>query len=131
MVTVIDSFGLKKWHLRRFRKSAEKLIRSTTERTFASKIAKDYQRRIVKYHDRLFEFLQHDNVAWNNNNAEHAIKRFAILRRSIGSVSTANGMQEHLVLLSICETLRRKHLSFLHFLLSQSVDLDRFADSSH
>jgi hypothetical protein len=28
----------------------------------------------------LFTFLDHDGVPWNNNNAEHAVKRFADYR---------------------------------------------------
>jgi len=128
VVAVIDRFGLKKRHLGKFRKPADRFIGSITEQIFVSKIAKNYQQRIAKYHDRLFEFLKHDNVAWNNNNAEYAIKRFAMLRKNIGNLSTANGIHDYLILLSICETLRRKNLSFLGFLLSQSVDLDRFAE---
>jgi len=33
-------------------------------------------------------FLSHDGVPWNNNNAEHAIKAFARLRRAIEGLST-------------------------------------------
>jgi hypothetical protein len=131
IVAAIDKFGLKKRHLGRFRKPADKFVSSTIERTFVSRIAEGYQQRIAKHRDKLFEFLKHDNIAWSNNNAEHAIKRFAMLRRSIGNTSTGSGIQEYLILLSICETLRRKHLSFLRFLLSQSVDLDRFTESGH
>lgn len=128
IVAAIDKFGLKKRHLGKFRKPTEEFISSIAEWSLVSEIAKGYQQRITKYHDKLFEFLKHDGVAWSNNNAEHAIKRFAMLRRVIGNVSTGNGVQEYLILLSICETLRRKNLSFLRFLLSQSVDLDQFSE---
>lgn len=127
IVAAIDKFGLKKRHLGKFRKPADEYVSSITKRPLASEVAKGYQQRIAKYHDKLFEFLKHDGVAWSNNNAEHAIKRFAMLRRTIGNASTGNGVQDYLILLSICETLRRKHLSFLRFLLSQSVDLEQFA----
>jgi hypothetical protein len=51
--------------------------------------------------DKLFTFLDYDGVPWNNNNAEHAIKAFARLRRTIGGTSTAKGIEEYLMLLSI------------------------------
>jgi len=127
IVTAIDRFGFKKRHLGKFRKHADEFVSSVTKQPLTSEVAKGYQQRITKYHDKLFEFLKHDGVAWSNNNAEHAIKRFAMLRQIIGNTSTGNGVQDYLILLSICETLRRRHLSFLRFLLSQSVDLDQFA----
>jgi len=129
IVEVIDKYGLKKSHLGKFRKNADKFVRSVADRTLESEVAISYQRRIVNYRDKLFEFLNHDGVAWNNNNAEQAIKRFAMLRRAIGGASTGNGIQQYLVLLSICETLRRKSMSFLRFLLSQSIDLNEFVAS--
>ncbi|MFZ3136424.1 MAG: hypothetical protein WA126_03415 [Thermodesulfovibrionales bacterium] len=70
----------------------------------------------------------HDGVPWNNNNAEHAIKRFVSLRRVIGGSSTAKGIQEYLVLLSICETLRLRNASFLKFLISGATDIDKFLE---
>jgi len=87
-----------------------------------------YQKRFAKNRDRLFTFLDHDGVPWNNNNAEHAIKAFARLRNIVGGTSTVKGMQEYLILLSISETCKNKGLNFLQFLLSQESDVDRFAD---
>jgi len=82
----------------------------------------------MKYKGKLFTFLDHDGVPWNNNNAEHAIKRFVALRRVIGGVSTAKGIQEYLVILSICETLRLRNASFFRFLLSGATDIDKFLE---
>lgn len=45
-----------------------------------SPVAQKYQKRIQKSGAKLFTFLDHDGVPWNNNNAEHAIKRFAKYR---------------------------------------------------
>lgn len=130
IVETIDKYGLKKRHLGKFTKNANTFLDTIANRQFDSELAQGFQRRITKYCDKLFLFLNHDNVAWNNNNAEQAIKRFAILRRIIGGASTEKGVQEYLVLLSICETLRRKNLSFLGFLLSQSTDLHDFIENA-
>ena len=68
-------------------------------------------------------------MPWNNNNAEHAIKHFVYLREVIGGTSTAKGIQEYLVLLSICETLRLRNVSFLKFLISGATDIDDYMES--
>ena len=72
------------------------------------------------------EFLDYDSVPWNNNNAEHAIKAFAAVRKGIGGTSTEKGIQEYLILLSICETCKYKGVSFLGFLRSGEKDIDAF-----
>ena len=59
----------------------------------------------------------------NNNNAEHAIKAFARLRNVIGSSSTANGIEEYLVLLSISETCKLKGKDVLGFMRSGVTEL--------
>src|ERR687897_79283 len=101
-------FGLKRYHLQKFKRKAESFLRHVAEQVFQSEIAAAYQRRFERNHARLFTFLDHDGVPWNNNNAEHAIKAFARLRRVIGSSSTAKGIGEYLVLLSINETRKLK-----------------------
>ena len=53
---------------------------------------------------KLFTFLDHNEVPWNNNNAEHAIKAFVRLRRGLGGKSSAKSIRDYLVLLSISET---------------------------
>ena len=36
--------------------------------------------RLLKWQNKLFTFIRHDSVPWNNNNAENAIKQFAYYR---------------------------------------------------
>jgi hypothetical protein len=78
----------------------------------------------------LFTFLDYDGIPWNNNNAEHAIKAFVGLRNIIGGSSTAKGLREYLVLLSVSETCKYKGVSFLDFLLSQESDVDKLISRS-
>ena len=84
---------------------------------------RNFQRRFVKYKEKLFLFLNYDGIPWNNNNAEHAIKRFVFLRNIINGLSTEESIKEYLVLLSICETLRLNNKSFLKFLVAKSADI--------
>ena len=65
-------------------------------------------------------------MPWNNNNAENAVKKFAFLRRVIGGSSTEEGIKEYLILLSVCETLKRKNIGFLGFLRARQPDLNEF-----
>ena len=77
----------------------------------------------------MFTFLSHDGVPWNNNNAEHAIKVFARLRRAIEGLSTTKGIEEYLILLSVCQTCKYSGLDFLDFLRSAETDVGTFAAS--
>jgi hypothetical protein len=71
--------------------------------------------------------LDHDGVPWNNNNAENAIRAFAELRRVIGGTCTEKGLREYLVLLSVCETCKRRGINFLDFMLSGQTNIEESA----
>jgi hypothetical protein len=129
MIASIDKYGLKKRHLNKHRIAAQRFLERTFTRDFSSPLAKNYQRRLNKNREKLFVFLEYDGVPWNNNNAEHAIKRFAFLRKVIGGSSTAKGIKEYLVLLSICETLRLRGVSIVRFLMSGAINIDAFTES--
>jgi hypothetical protein len=127
IVKSVDRFGLRTRHLRKHRSAVDRFFKEILGRTYQTEVATGYQKRFGKNRDRLFTFLDHDGVPWNNNNAEHAIKAFARLRNIFGGTSTVKGMQEYLILLSISETCKNKGVSFLDFLLSGESDVDRFS----
>jgi hypothetical protein len=89
--------------------------------------AKKIVERLQKNRSTLFTFLDYDDIPWNNNNAEHAIKAFATLRRVIDGTTTENGLRDFLVLLGLCETCKYKKIDFLDFLLSGSRDISAFS----
>jgi len=126
IIETVDRYGLKKRHLNKHCGKVRRFFAGVSSKPYSSEIAHGYQRRLVKYEHKLFAFLKHDGVPWNNNNAENAVKRFVFLRRLIGGSSTEKGIKEYLVLLSIRETLRRKSISFLEFLLARQPDLGSF-----
>jgi predicted RecB family nuclease len=127
IVESVDRFGLKTRHLRKHRPAVDRFFGEILGRVYQTEVATGYQKRFAKNRDRLFTFLDHDGVPWNNNNAEHAIKAFARLRNIFGGTSTVKGMREYLILLSISETCRNKGVRFLDFLLSEESDVDQFA----
>jgi len=118
IVGTIDRFGLKVRYLRKHREQASAWLRALRRSPWKSAIAEKFRKRIVKYDDRLFTFLDYDGVPWNNNNAENAIKPFAKYRRLVRGRITEPGLRDYLVLLSIAHTCKYRSVSLLEFLLS-------------
>jgi hypothetical protein len=127
MIETIDKQGLKKRFLTRHVSEVEKFFRWLAAEKFDSETALGYQKRFEKNRGKLFTFLAHDGVPWNNNNAENAIRAFAELRRVTGGTWTEKGLREYLVLLSICETCKRRGINFLHFMLSGETNIEQSA----
>jgi hypothetical protein len=71
----------------------------------------------------MFTFLDYDNVPWNNNNAEHAIKRFAKYRRNADGLYSERSLGEYLVLASVLETCEFNNVNSMRFLLSKETTL--------
>lgn len=126
IVRTIDEHGLKHYYLKRHKAEVEDFFHILREQSVSSDAAEALQLRLLRHQDKLFTFLHYDGVPWNNNNAEHAIKQFAHYReRTVGTVR-AQGLHNHLVLLSICQTCRYRDVEFLRFLMSKEQDVDAF-----
>jgi hypothetical protein len=126
MVETIDQFGLKAHFLRKHKLFVEHFYKELSKCDYQSAITIHYKKRFEKNRDKIFTFLDHDGIPWNNNNAEHAIKAFAALRKGLGGTSSEKGIGEYLTLLSICETCKYKGIRFLDFLRSGEQDIDVF-----
>ena len=129
MVETIDKHGLKTKFLSKHKRNAEAFLDWIAKREITSDVAQGYKSRIEKYGERLFTFLDYDGVPWNNNNAENALKLVASRRRLFGTSVSEAGLKDYLVFLSIYQTLRRKGISLLRFLLSGETDLEKFVAS--
>jgi hypothetical protein len=127
MVETVDRRGLKKRFLGKYRARVQRFYNCLDRTRGLSEAAIKVMDRLKKNRNKLFTFLHFDSVPWNNNNAEHAIKAFAALRRVIDGKTTEKSLNDFLVLLSICETCKYKNLSFLDFLRSGSTDIDEFS----
>src|SRR5260370_37861317 len=125
----VDRFGLKTHHMRKHRRSVYRFYDALSKRDFQTEVAVGYRKRYEKTSHRLVTVLDYGGVPWNNNNAEHAIKSFVRLRNVIGGKSSAKGMREYLVLLSVCESCKYKGVSFIDFLRSRESDVNAFADA--
>jgi predicted RecB family nuclease len=129
MVETVDRRGLKKRFLGKYRTSVHRFYNRLADFLVTSEAAEKLVSRLQKNRNKMFTFLDFDDVPWNNNNAEHAVKAFASVRRVIEGPTTEKGLRDFLVLLSICETCKCKNVDFLEFLRSGSKDIDSFAAS--
>ena len=129
MVETVDRYGLKPHFLRKHLVFVDRFYRQLSGTDFQSESARSIKKRFEKNRDKLFTFLVHDGVPWNNNNAEHAVKAFAMLRRVIQGVTSEKGIRDYLVLLSISQTCKYKEVDFLDFLRSGEKDIHAFANS--
>ena len=129
IVATIDQHGLKRWHLSKHKRDVDRFFESVVSAEYRSELAESYRERLLRNRGKLFTFLDHDQVPWNNNNAEHAVKEFAHYREyADGQISEA-GLSDYLVLLSVRLTCKYKGVSFLKFMLSRETDIDVFRDN--
>ena len=129
MVETVDRHGLKSHFLKKHLVSVDRFFRRLSDTNLQSESAGTIKERLEKNREKLFTFLVYDGVPWNNNNAEHAVKAFAMLRHIIAGVTSEKGIRDYLVLLSICQTCKYKGLDFLDFLRSGDKDIEAFANS--
>jgi Transposase IS66 family len=123
MVETVDIRGLKSRYLRKHKSPTRRFLKSVASTDLTSPLADKYKKRFQKSGEKMFTFLDHDGVPWNNNNAEHAIKRFAKYRRDADGRFTARTLEEYLVLASVFETCEFNNVNVLQFLLSKEATL--------
>jgi hypothetical protein len=128
IVLTIDRYGLRRRHLHKYAESASRLCSAIADRQFTSATAVKYHKRFDKYRDKIFTFLNYDDVPWNNNNAEHAVHHFAKLRRFMDGTFTRDSVQELLVLLTVIQTCEYRRVNAQKFLLSGDQQLRGISD---
>jgi Transposase IS66 family/RNase_H superfamily len=122
IVETIDRHGLKKFYLQKHKGSAQQFLSEVASLDCSTEVGSALKKRIDKNKDKLFTFLDHDGVPWNNNNAEHAVRAFTRLRNGMAT-STPKGTTDYCILLSLQQTLRYRGIEFLEFLRSGRTDM--------
>jgi hypothetical protein len=102
-----------------------RLVESLSARSDA---AQALRQRLLKYRAKLFTFLDYDGIPWNNNNAENAIKRFALYRAHASGMMKESGLEQFLTLLGVCQTCKYKGINFWKFLSSRKQNIDGFSE---
>jgi predicted RecB family nuclease len=123
IIMTVDKHGLRRKFLEAHGAEVTALGDLLGRQSFSSDAAESLRERLLKCWDRLFTFIHHDGVSWNNNYAENAIRYFAYYREKVKGIMTIEGLQEYLILLSVFETCRYRGISFLKFLVSRETDL--------
>jgi len=123
-VESIDQHGLKRRHLKRHNREVNQFFSRLERAVFVSDAANNLRERLLKNSEKLFTFISHDGVSWNNNCAENAIKHFAYYRQNHKGQLTERGLEDYLVLLSLFQTCRYKGVSFLKAMLSKDRNLE-------
>jgi len=130
IIETIDRFGLKTHFLKKHKVQATRFYNRLGTREYKTELARKAQERFRRNQGKLFTFLDHDDIPWNNNNAEHAVKAFAALRNVIEPHSTESSIHDYLVLLSICQTCEYRGIDFLQFLRSGEKRVDDYVHKS-
>ena len=109
IIETIDQCGLKTKFLRGHKPSVENFYEQLSSCDYKTDVAIYYQERFNKNRNKLFTFLDYDDVPWNNNNAEHTIKAFAKLRRILEHETEDKGINDEfsflISLLSMCSEI--------------------------
>jgi predicted RecB family nuclease len=126
IVVTIDKYGLKKRHLNKHNKQVAKFFDDVLSKDYISETARQYQKRLARNRDKLFLFLNHDNISWNNNAVEHAIKLLATHKNKNLAFFRESRMEEYLKIMSIYQTCKYKGVSFLKFMISREKDIDSY-----
>lgn len=121
IVAAVDEVGLKAVKLRRFKKPIATFFLRLNATIYSSEAAEGFRLRLLKNESRLFTFIDHDNVPWNNNNAEHAMKHIAWFRDENCNLHTPHSIRNHLVLMGMYVTCVYRDIPFLKFLLSRKL----------
>ncbi len=121
IVTAVDEFGLRATKLSRFKKSVTNFFDQLDAKVYLSEVAEDFRLRLLRNRARLFTFIDHDQIPWNNNNAEHAMKPVSRFREETRSLHTVSSIKNHLLLLGIYVTCQYRGISFFKFLLSRKL----------
>ena len=129
IVATIDKYGLKKRHLNKHNKQVTRFFEDVLSRDYISETARQYQKRLARNKDKLFFFLNHDNISWNNNAVEHAIKLLATHKNKNLAFFRESRMEEYLKIMSIYQTCKYKGVSFLKFMISREKDIDSYCGS--
>jgi hypothetical protein len=129
IVDTIDQRGLKKRFLRNHKLEVDRFYRKIAQFDCQSEEAIKCRHRFERNRSKLFTFLNHDGIPWNNNNAEHAIKGLIKLRVNTRGSFTESSIKNNLILLSICQTCKYSNLDFFEFLRTGNTDIYSFAES--
>jgi hypothetical protein len=122
----VNRWGLKSRFLKKHLKAVDCLYSKVIDVAGGrSDLVEKYKKRFTRYRDSLFLFLTEDDIPWNNNMAERALRHLSV-QQKISGCFVGSGASVYLRLLGIFQTCRFQDKPFLQFLLSGEKDVDQF-----
>lgn len=128
IIKTVDRCGLKKRYLSIHKDKVALFFTKLLNAEYRSEITKSYKARILKYKESLFQFIDHDDVSWNNSIAEHAIKLLSTHTNKTLFFYRSKTLEEYLIILSIYQTCCYNEISFLKFLLSKEKNIIKYVE---
>lgn len=126
IIQTVHKRGLKKYFLAKYRKNIDGFYKKHIDnKVYKSEPCKLYQKRLIRYRNSLFTFIEHDNISWHNNTAERGLRHICKQLSISGSLHQTL-TPHYLRLVSILQTCRFQGKSFFKFLLSKERDIDEF-----
>jgi len=119
IIATVDKYGLKTKHFQKHIKETETFYKKYLLLEHNSELSIKYAKRLKKHWEELWLFLRYDDVPWNNNNAEAAVKAFAMYRRGVNGQIRERGLRPFLEMLSLAQTCRYRNISYLDFLTNK------------
>ncbi len=123
IIVTIDKYGLRKRNLNKHKKYSKDFFAKLEEKEYSSELANKWKRRLLRNRNKLFNFLDYNDIPWNNNNAENAIKPFAKYRALTKGTLREKGLKDYLILLSIEQTCKYRGINFFEFLKSKKFEM--------
>lgn len=81
------------------------------------------QKRLIKYRDYLFLFLENELVPPDNNGSERAIRNIKVKQKVSGFFKTDKGAENYAILRSVCDTaIKNKQNPLMPFKLAVTLD---------
>jgi hypothetical protein len=116
IIETIDRYGLQRRHLQKHVPDTDRYFQAFVQTPPPGELSAKLAKRLAKHWPDCWTFLTQDGVPWNNNNAEAAIKAFALHRRGVNGKVNERRLRQYLEMLSLAQTCRYRNISFLDFL---------------
>jgi len=130
VIETVDEYGLQKKYLENHITDVEQFYNKILGSEYKTDLAVAYQKRLKRNKGKLFNFIHYDNIPWNNNNAENAIKPLAKYRTRAKGLLREQGLKDYLILLSIQQTCVYRGINFLDFLKSKEKNINKYSKYS-
>lgn len=107
------------WHIQQIKKRADQLLNVQIEGDH--KKLRTFQKRMIKYKNYLFPFLEDIHIPADNNGSERAIRNVKVKQKVSGQFKTKQGAVQFAVIRSVIDTCIKNKAQLFHTLSNISI----------